>query len=144
MDNDSKCYRLYECRYVEALGGCWPIGMKVKLDVESIPQIKQSRGLEERGRVQQMIDNEVIRIMTPYVPYRNGPLARSSYRMTQIGSGLVKQGGPSAPYARRWYYNKEEVEFVGGKVDHWFDKAMRNGGAKEILKEVQEMIGDGE
>ena len=119
-------------------------GMKVKLDVESIPQIKQSRGLQERGRVQQMIDNEVIRLMTPYVPYRNGPLARSSYRMTQIGSGLVKQGGPSAPYARRWYYNKDEVEFVGGKVDHWFDKAMRNGGAKEILKEVQEMIGDGE
>lgn len=118
--------------------------MKVKLDVESIPQIKQSRGLEERGRVQQMIDNEVIRLMTPYVPYRNGPLARSSYRMTQIGSGLVKQGGPSAPYARRWYYNKEEVEFVGGKVDHWFDKAMRNGGAKEILKEVQEIIGGGE
>ena len=39
---------------------------------------------------------------------------------------------------------QEEVEFVGGKVDHWFDKAMRNGGAKEILKEVQEMIGDGE
>ena len=144
MDNSPKRNRLYECRYVEALGGCRSIAMKVKLDVESIPQIKQSRGLEERGRVQQMIDNEVIRLMTPYVPYRNGPLARSADRMTQIGSGLVKQGGPSAPYARRWYYNKEEVEFVGGKVDHWFDKAMRNGGAKEILKEVQQMIGGSE
>ena len=144
MDNNPKRYRLYECRYVEALGGCWSIGMKVKLDVESIPKIKQSRGLEERGRVQQMIDNEVIELMTPYVPYRNGPLARSAYRMTQIGSGLVKQGGPSAPYARRWYYNKEEVEFVGGKVDHWFDKAMRNGGAEAILKKAQQMIGDGE
>ena len=75
--------------------------MKVKLDVESIPQIKQSRGLEERGRVQQMIDSEVIRLMTPYTPRDTGALINSATRLTQIGSGLVKQGGPSAPYARR-------------------------------------------
>lgn len=116
--------------------------MKVKLDVESIPQIKQSRGLQERGRVQQMIDSEVIRLMTPYTPRDTGALINSATRLTQIGSGLVKQGGPSAPYARRWYYNEENAHFVGGKTDHWFDKAMRNGGAKEILKEVKEMIGD--
>ena len=118
--------------------------MKVKLDVESIPQIKQSRGLEERGRVQQMIDSEVIRLMTPYTPRDTGALINSATRLTQIGSGLVKQGGPSAPYARRWYYNKEGAHFVGGKTDHWFDKAMRNGGAKEILKKAQQMIGDEE
>lgn len=117
--------------------------MKVKLDVKSIPQIKQSRGLQERGRVQQMIDSEVIRLMTPYTPRDTGALINSATRLTQIGSGLVKQGGPSAQYARRWYYNKESAHFVGGKTDHWFDKAMRNGGAKAILKEVKEMIGDG-
>ena len=101
--------------------------MKVKLDVESIPQIKQSRGLEERGRVQQMIDSEVIRLMAPYTPRDTGALINSA-----------------APYARRWYYNKENAHFVGGKTDHWFDKAMRNGGAETILKKAQQMIGDGE
>ena len=144
MDNRSKCDRLHECGYVEALGGCRSIGMKVKLDVESIPQIKQSRGLEERGRVQQMIDSEVIRLMSPYTPRDTGALINSATRNTQIGSGLVKQGGPSAPYARRWYYNKEGAHFVGGKTDHWFEKAMRNGGAEAILKKAQQMIGDGE
>ena len=118
--------------------------MKVKLDVESIPKIKQSRGLEERGRVQQMIDSEVIRLMSPYTPRDTGALINSATRNTQIGSGLVKQGGPSAPYARRWYYNKENAYFVGGKTDHWFEKAMRNGGAETILKKAQQMIGDGE
>ena len=118
--------------------------MKVKLDVESIPKIKQSRGLEERGRVQQMIDSEVIRLMTPYTPRDTGALINSATRLTQIGSGLVMQGGPSAPYARRWYYNKENAHFVGGKTDHWFDKAMRNGGAEAIAKKAQQMIGDGE
>lgn len=118
--------------------------MKVKLDVESIPKIKQSRGLEERGRVQQMIDSEVIRLMSPYTPRDTGALINSATRLTQIGSGLVKQGGPSAPYARRWYYNKENAHFVGGKTDHWFKKAMRNGGAETILKKAQQMIGDGE
>ena len=87
MDNNPKRNRLYECRYVEALGGCRSIGMKVKLDVESIPQIKQSRGLEERGRVQQMIDSEVIRLMTPYTPRDTGALINSATRLTQIGSG---------------------------------------------------------
>ena len=118
--------------------------MKVKLDVESIPQIKQSRGLQERGRVQQMIDSEVIRLMSTYTPRDTGALINSATRLTQIGSGLVKQGGPSAPYARRWYYNKEGSHFVGGKSDHWFEKAMRNGGAEAILKKAQQMIGDGE
>ena len=144
MDNYPKCDRLHKCRYVEALGGCRSIGMKVKLDVESLPQIKQSRGLEERGRVQQMIDSEVIRLMSPYTPRDTGALINSATRLTQIGSGLVKQGGPSAPYARRWYYNKEDAHFVGGKTDHWFEKAMRNGGAETILKKAQQMIGDGE
>lgn len=118
--------------------------MKVKLDVESIPQIKQSRGLEERGRVQQMIDSEVIMLMSPYTPRDTGALINSATRNTQIGSGLVKQGGSSAPYARRWYYNKENAHFVGGKTDHWFEKAMRNGGAEAILKKAQQMIGDSE
>lgn len=135
---------MYECRYVEALGGCRSIGIKVKLDVESIPQIKQSRGLEELGRVQQMIDSEVIRLMSPYTPRDTGALINSATRLTQIGSGLVRQGGPSAPYARRWYYNKENAHFVGGKTNHWFDKAMRNGGAETILKKAKQMIGDGE
>lgn len=144
MDNDSKCDRLYECRYVEALGGRRSIGIKVKLDVKSIPQVKQSRGLEEHGRVQQMIDSEVIRLMSPYTPRDTGALINSATRLTQIGSGIVKQGGPSAPYARRWYYNKENAHFVGGKTDHWFEKAMRNGGAETILKKAQQMIGGSE
>ena len=135
---------MYECRYVEALGGCRSIGIKVKLDVKSLQEFKQSRGLEERGRVQQMIDSEVIRLMSPYTPRDTGALINSATRLTQIGSGLVKQGGPSAPYARRWYYNKENAHFVGGKTDHWFDNAMRNGGAETILKKAQQMIGDGE
>lgn len=126
------------------MGGCRSIGIKVKLDVKSLQEFKQSRGLEERGRVQQMIDSEVIRLMSPYTPRDTGALINSATRLTQIGSGLVKQGGPSAPYARRWYYNKENAHFVGGKTDHWFDKAMRNGGAETILKKAQQMIGDGE
>ena len=126
------------------MGGCRSIGIKVKLDIKSLQEFKQSRGLEERGRVQQMIDSEVIRLMSPYTPRDTGALINSATRLTQIGSGLVKQGGPSAPYARRWYYNKENAHFVGGKTDHWFKKAMRNGGAETILKKAQQMIGDGE
>lgn len=115
----------------------------MKASVKSIPQILQDRGLNEGGRVQQMIDSEVIRLMTPYTPRDTGALINSATRMTHIGSGEVRQGGPSAPYAHRWYYNKENAHFVGGKTDHWFEKAMRNGGAETILKKAQQMIGGG-
>lgn len=111
-----------------------------KFTINSNNDLLKKRGLENRGRVQKYIDKEVIRLMTPYTPKESGELIRSATRLTDIGSGLVKQGGKSAPYARKWYYTQAKFTGAPMRGTYWFKRAMQNGGAKTILKGVKDML----
>ena len=53
--------------------------------------------------VQKVIDNECIRLMKPYTPFRTGVLEQSATLGTVIGSGEIRQ---IAPYARYLYYGE--------------------------------------
>ena len=104
--------------------------------MKSIDLILKARGLETKGRVQRYIDSEVIRLMSPYTPKDTGALIDSATQLTDIGSGRVYQGGgDTAPYARKVYYGKN-MKFQGAPIrgSYWFERAMKNGGAKSILK----------
>lgn len=48
--------------------------------------------------VQKFIDSECIRLMVPYIPFRNGLLAESATIGTVIGSGEIHQNLPYAHY----------------------------------------------
>lgn len=75
------------------------------------------RGLEAKGRVQQYIDSEVLRLTDPYVPKDSGELKRSGTRHTKIGSGEVRY---KTPYARRQYF---ENKGRGLRGKQWFERA---------------------
>lgn len=111
-----------------------------KFTINSNNDLLKKRGLENKGRVQKYVDKEVIRLMTPYTPKESGELIRSATRLTDIGSGLVKQGGKSAPYARKWYYTQAKFTGAPMRGTYWFKRAMQNGGAKTILKGVKDML----
>lgn len=111
-----------------------------KFTINSNNDLLKKRGLENRGRVQKYVDKEVIRLMTPYTPKESGELIRSATRLTDIGSGLVKQGGKSAPYARKWYYTQAKFTGAPMRGTYWFKRAMQNGGAKTILKGVKDIL----
>ena len=51
--------------------------------------------------IQRVVDQEVIKQTTPYVPYQTGMLAKSAVLHTVIGSGRVVY---ATPYARYLYY----------------------------------------
>lgn len=110
------------------------------IQMKSVNEMLKTRGLEERGRIQKYIDKEAIRIMTPYTPKDTSALIQSATRLTDIGSGLVKQGGKSAPYARKWYYTQAKFTGAPMRGTYWFKRAMQNGGAKTILKGVKDML----
>jgi hypothetical protein len=55
------------------------------------------------SKVQKFIDSESIRLMTPYVPFKNGILSESAKLGTVIGSGEIHQ---NMPYAHYMYYGK--------------------------------------
>lgn len=111
-----------------------------KFTINSNNDLLKKRGLENKGRVQKYVDKEVIRLMTPYTPKASGELIRSATRLTDIGSGLVKQGGKSAPYARKWYYTQAKFTGAPMRGTYWFKRAMQNGGAKTILKGVKDIL----
>ncbi|MDF2537992.1 MAG: Minor capsid [Herbinix sp.] len=87
--------------------------MNYNLEMKSINQLCQERGIQVNGRTQKFIDQEVIRLMDPYTPNLNGILIKSATMGTKIGSGDIKQ---NAPYARYQYYGKLMVSSITGSA----------------------------
>lgn len=101
-------------------------------------KILKKRGIESGGRVQQYIDNEVLKRCQDYVPMDTGKLIESGIRETRIGSGEVIY---ETPYARRWYYI--EAKFTGApkRGKNWFERMKQEGGKEAILRGAREMAG---
>jgi hypothetical protein len=83
----------------------------------------KKRGLLPMGNVQKFIDQETIRLMAPYTPFRAGMLEKGATLGTKIGSGEINQ---IAPYARFQYYGKVMVSAITGSP--WASR-----GEKKIL-----------
>jgi len=93
------------------------------LEMKATDIMMKNRGLLPMGNVQKFIDQETIRLMAPYTPYRNGVLEKSATLGTKIGSGEINQ---VSPYARFQYYGKVMVSSITGSP--WASK-----GEKKIL-----------
>ncbi len=83
----------------------------VSFDMKGDQALIRERGLQPYGRTQKFIDQEVIRLMAPYTPYRAGILEKSATLGTKIGSGEINQ---VTPYARYQYYGKLMVSSITG------------------------------
>ncbi len=59
------------------------------------------RTTETFTKTQKYIDSECIKLMVPYMPFKNGLLAESATIGTVIGSGEIQQ---NLPYAHYMYY----------------------------------------
>lgn len=83
----------------------------VKVTMDDIETILRRRGLDEGGRVQKYIDNEVIRLSGPYTPRLTGVLEKSAKTGTVIGSGEVVWNDVKARFQ---YYGKLMVSPTTG------------------------------
>ena len=96
------------------------------LEIKPTDVLLKERGLGPFGPVQKFIDQECIRLMAPYTPFRAGILEKSATLGTKIGSGEINQ---IAPYARYQYYGKLMVSSLTGS-------AWARQGEKKILTDV--------
>lgn len=87
--------------------------MNYNLEMKSIRQLCEERGIQVTGRTQKYIDQEVIRLMDPYTPNLTGTMIKTAALGTKIGSGEVNQ---IAPYARYQYYGKLMVSSITGSA----------------------------
>lgn len=126
-------------------------------------------GLEKGGRVQQAIDSEILRVCDPYIPKDEGNLIESGIENTKIGSGEIAWPGPYAHYLYEgivyvdpvtkcagfltdegWKSRKgvtkvpseRKLQYQGESIrgDHWFDRAMQDGGLEQVEKAAQEAV----
>lgn len=137
-----------------------------KLNIKASGKIARDKGLRPGGKIQQFIDNEVIKQMEPFTPRRDGGgfLAEQAPRTgTVIGSGHIHVTGP---YARFQYYGKvmiyeptgstwaplyghkiatdKDLKYNGGpqRGAHWFDR-MKSARGQDILDGAQKLIDRG-
>lgn len=87
--------------------------MQFTFHINPLEQLKRDRGFQPYGPVQKFIDQECIRLMAPYTPFRSGTLERTATLGTKIGSGEINQ---IAPYARYQYYGKLMVSAITGSA----------------------------
>lgn len=124
-------------------------------------------GLNERGRVQKVVANEVMRVCDPYVPFDEGYL-RDSVHMESGGEEVVYDG----PYAQYLYGGKvwedpelhcagfqtengwysrngarkvptdRDLTFQGAPVRgaHWVDRAMQAGGTGRVEEAARKAV----
>lgn len=89
---------------------------------------------ENFSRKQKIVDSEVLRYCSPFVPKISGMLVKSGILGTVIGSGEVKY---IAPYARFQYYQTAQSRTYdsrrGGK---WFER-MKTAHKNDILQATE-------
>ena len=114
----------------------------MKFVMKSASELIKERGLQPHGRVQCLIDSEVLRRCSHLVPFREGELERSGIRGTVIGSGEVCY---NAPYARYQYYGKSRsgrpLKYNTSRHTRagafWFER-MKNTDKEDLLRMAQE------
>lgn len=124
-------------------------------------------GLNEKGRVQQVIDQTVLKVCDPYVPFDNGFLKESAY--VDNGGGEIVWPGPYAHYLYEgivyedpdlhcagfltdngWFSKKgvqkvpteRKLQFQGAPLRgaKWVDRAMEAGGMEAVEEAAREEI----
>ena len=91
--------------------------VRASVNIKSCGEILKKRGLEDGGKVQQIIDSEVLRRSDPLVPKDTGMLIDSGILSTDIGSGEVNY---ETPYAAKQYYTTG-YRHAPGRICKWFE-----------------------
>lgn len=110
--------------------------LSAKVNIDTFGEILERRGLESGGRVQQIVDSEVLRRCDPYVPKDMGQLIDSGIIATDIGGGEVKY---ETPYAAKQYYTKEYRH--KDKRTHHFFEVVKAAQKDDILETAAKAAG---
>lgn len=110
-------------------------------DMKQTQELLRTHKLNEHGEGQKYVDRSAINIMSKYTPMDTRATIDSATKLTDIGSGTIKQGGSLAPYATIIYVRP--ANFTGRPIrgNYWFKRAMENGGAKQILQGLKRIVG---
>lgn len=100
-------------------------------------------GLGEKGRVQQFVTNEVMRLSDDYVPFDSAGKYEQPGRLkdsvhVENDTDIVYD----TPYARRLYYNPD-YNYQGAPIRgaYWVDRMLQNGGLNQLEDGARKVAG---
>lgn len=116
--------------------------MKINTIFKPVQTVLKDKGLDAGGRVQKVVDSEVLRRSDKYVPFRSGFLKKSGVLGTKIGSGEVDY---TAIYADKNYYHnagrgKQGTASGGLRGKEWFER-MKADNLKDIVNAAKNSVG---
>lgn len=141
------------------------MGINIQCDF-NLGDCLKTLGLEERGRVQQVVTNAVLELSEPYLPFDEGDLLASGH--IENDTDVVW----NTPYARYMWngivYEDPELHCAGFETEngwrsrkgvqkvpterklkyhngalrgsHWVERMLQDGGRKEIEKMAREAV----
>jgi hypothetical protein len=110
------------------------MSVSYRIEWDNMQRILSRRGLEDNGRVQFFVSNEVAKRSDKYVPLRSGMLKNT----VQIKPKVVTY---VQPYAARQYYRTATTRSYDPlRGAYWFER-MKNAEGKEILRAAARMAG---
>ena len=121
--------------------------IRIDFDISAIDTLKEKLS-SRRNKAQEVLDSAVMKDTDPFVPMRQGTLASSVLRSTNVGSGEVVY---DTPYARHMYYGvhyRTGTPFKYSTLKHplackeWV-KASKAVNMEKWKKEVKEVLADG-
>lgn len=104
----------------------------------------RGNGISWQGKFQKaqfFVDNEVLRLSSPYIPLLTGVLEKSGILGTYVGSGKVEW---IAPYAKAQYYSPRSPGSQTGTLrgPFWFQR-MKEARGQEIINGAKIKMGGG-
>ena len=121
--------------------------IRIDFDISAIDTLKEKLS-SRRNKAQEVLDSAVMKDTDPFVPMRQGTLASSVLRSTNVGSGEVVY---DTPYARHMYYGvhyRTGTPFKYSTLKHplackeWVN-ASKAVNMEKWKKEVKEVLADG-
>lgn len=120
-----------------------PRGEVILVDNNTRAELRWFPGMANRwdaryDAAQKLLDSEVLRRSSAYLPFRTGMLQKSGELGTVTGSGVVAW---IAPYARKQYYNTADTRFYDARRGgHWFARMKAAEGAA-LITSVRRQFG---
>lgn len=108
-----------------------------KFNIIDVELMLSKRGLQEGGRTQKKIDEEVLKRSEKYIPMDTGELVDSGRRQTKVGQGQIIY---DTPYAKSVYHTRKNYNGAPLRGAYWFDR-MKTDNVDKIRDEAAKVSG---
>jgi hypothetical protein len=114
---------------------------KVKIEFPKVQEYIKTLGLLPKGKVQKLIDSEIVLGSDPYVPSDTTYTRKSVFELTEFGSGKIKYSAyGNAPGRNIWNDTASKFQDAPKRGPFWVLRFWDAGGKEKIMLTVKRFL----